>query len=69
MKTGYSVERAFSIKDSMILVLNRKMDLEDFDKKYIKDKDTRIPYRLTHNDFFIMIDERRDLSGHQIEFC
>ena len=69
MGAKYFVERSFPVKDGTILVLDKKIEWEDFNKNYIKDDAERIPYRLTHNEYLISIDGNRDLSGHEIEFC
>lgn len=68
MNTQYLVERTFIIKDSTILVLDKKMSSDDFDKKFIKDGGNKISYSNTHNEYLIAIKGDHDLTGHTIEF-
>lgn len=69
MNRKYNIVRSFEVKDSTVLVLDKKRNVTDFDTTYINDEGVKIPYSLTYNDFFIIVKGHQKLDGHCVTFC
>lgn len=69
MSKIYKVVDAFYVKESTVLVLDRKIDILDLKRSFLEDNGKKIPFSLTHNDFWVVVNGMHDLKNHSVAFC
>lgn len=69
MKSKYKVVDSFFIKDETVLVLDKKWDPLACKKLCIDCEGEIIPFGLTHNEYWITLQGKKDLTDHYISFC
>lgn len=67
MTTDFKVVDEFMVKDTKVLVLDNEIDLRE-ENKYIQVDDQKIPYSLTHNLQWILVNTNAVLRGKEIRF-
>lgn len=68
MKKPYTVIDEFVVKNSKIIVLDRKKDVSDLRTSHILVDGNRIAVDCTHNETWFIVNERMSFKGKSIEF-
>jgi hypothetical protein len=64
----YSIVDEFSINDKKIAVLNEKRAFQDYNTQNVLVGGKKIPYSLTHNELWIMLQTDEILLGKEVTF-
>ena len=67
MNGQYTVIDEFIVNSAKVLVLDKKRTLAKGDKYSLVMGENEYPYRLTHNDNWIIVDSNVSFKGKQIE--
>lgn len=68
MKNTYTVIDEFVMKDSKIIVLDRKKDVSDLRTSHILVDGNRIAVDCTYNETWFIVNERMSFKGKSVEF-
>lgn len=67
MRTEYTVKDEFLISGSKVIVLDKKREFTSFENSHILVDDKKLPYKLTHNENWLIVDTDIALKGKKIE--
>ncbi|MBQ3007040.1 MAG: hypothetical protein IJD78_05700 [Clostridia bacterium] len=68
MKNTYTVIDEFDIKNSKIIVLDRRKDVSDLCTSHILVDGNRVAVDCTHNETWFIVNERMSFKGKSVEF-
>ena len=64
----YAIVDEFVVKNKRVIVLDKKLSLEDFRSSMVEVDGEKYSYGLTHNDFWITIQCEKTLLGKELFF-
>lgn len=68
MTKQYTIVDEFNVKSSKIIVLNERLDIADLKRSNIVIDNTIIPYGLTHNEKWLIVNSNNQFKGKKITF-
>lgn len=69
MTKQYTVVDEYNIKGSKIIVLNERLDIADLKRTNIVIDNIIMPYGLTHNEKWIIVNSNHQFKGKNITFA
>ena len=68
MDSFYIIVDSFQVKDKTVLAFDRKLDDDVLRSKYIYVDGEELPFYLTYNEYWLMIDGEQNFTGKRASF-
>ena len=68
MSVNFKVKESFVVKDKTVISFQKKLSDKELGARYLRINGKDVPFMLTYNEYWVMINGSHDLTGQSISF-